>query len=675
VDIDRPEAAALVDATLVAGSGVPGQGEWERLAAGVLKGASVEKLVRSTRDGIPVRPLYTREGAAGLTATAGMPGGAPFVRGAGDTVPGWDVWVHQAHPDPRRANALMLEALAGGAASLDLALWDGATGRGTVVLDLPELEQALAGVHLDMAPLALDAEARFAEAAALVLALAEARGHDRSTVRLALNADPIGAALRSGGPEPEADLAIAVDLARLVLAEWPEATALLADGRLWHAAGATPAQELAAVLGTAVAYLRALEVEKLPLDEVAGQIAFTLAVDADLFMGVAKLRALRRLWGGVLQTVGAEPAMRRMRVHAETAASMYARRDPWVNILRGTVACFAAATGGADSITVLPFDHALGLPSRLALRLARNTQLILLEESNLSRVADPAGGAWYVETLTEELAQKAWALFQELEAAGGMLAACRAGLPQAWAAESWAVLARDIATRRQPLTGISEFPSLHELPVTPEAFDASDLFAAARDRRAAAVTVGSFDELLALARAGKVPAAALPPSTLPPLPSHRLGEAFERLRDRSDLALARDGQRPRIFLANLGPPAQHTARATFAKNLLEAGGIETTWSGPLSDAAGAVQAWRESGTRIATLCSSDEVYADLAVQVAEALSGAGCVLVCLLGQPDERRGALEAAGVGLFVHAGCDMVEILTGLHNRQGTPRLESAP
>jgi methylmalonyl-CoA mutase len=339
------------------------------------------------------------------------------------------------------------------------------------------------------------------------------------------------------------------------------------------------------------------------------------------------------------------------------------------------VACFAAATGGADSITVLPFDHALGLPSRLALRLARNTQLILLEESNLGRVADPAGGAWYVETLTEELAQKAWALFQELEAAGGMLAACRAGLPQAWAAESWAVLARDVATRRQPLTGISEFPSLHELPVAPEAFDASGLFAAARDRRAAAVTAGSFDELLAPARAGKVPAVALPPGTLPPLLSHRLGEAFERLRDRSDLALARDGQRPRIFLANLGPPAQHTARATFAKNLLEAGGIETAWSGPLSDAAGAVQAWRESGTRIAALCSSDEVYADLAAPVAEALSGAGCELVCLLGQPGERRGYLEAAGVGLLVHAGCDMVEILTGLHDRQGTPRLESAP
>lgn len=658
----------MQDATLVTS---PGRAEWERLAATALKGAGVEKLVRRTLDGIAIRPLYTREEAAGLARSLGAPGAAPFVRGAHGGGPGWEIRPRVAHPDPAQANAIMLHELERGAGSLQLALWGGGSGPGTVVLDLAGLERALLGVHLDLAPAALDAGPRPAEAAALLLALLERRGHEPATVRVAFNADPLAAALR-GGPDPEAGLAEATALARLVHAQWPEATSLLADGRPWQAAGATPAQELAATLGAALAYLRSLEAAGLPLEQAAGQIGFSLAADADLFLSIAKLRALRRLWGGVLCQAGIEAAMARMRLHAETAASMYGRRDPWVNILRGTVACFAAAMGGADSITVLPFDHGLGLPSRLARRLARNTQLILQEESNLGRVLDPAGGAWFVETLTEELAQRAWALFRELEAAGGMLAACRAGMPQGWAAESWAARARDIATRREPLTGISEFPDLHELPVEPETWDAAGLLADAGARLASAEAAGSFDELLAAARAGKVVALRAPPSGLAPLPSHRLGEAFEALRDRSDAARARDGQRPRVFLANLGPLAQHTVRATFAKNLLEAGGIETVWSEPLTDPERAAELWRQSGTRVAALCSSDEVYAELAAPVAQALAAAGCEQVLLMGKPAP---ALQAAGVGLFVHVGRDMVEILTGLHDRLGTPARGSAP
>jgi methylmalonyl-CoA mutase len=377
----------------------------------------------------------------------------------------------------------------------------------------------------------------------------------------------------------------------------------------------------------------------------------------------------------VLEVAGTPDAARAMRVHAGTAARMLARRDPWVNILRGAVACLAAGVGGADSVTVLPFDHALGLPSRQARRIARNTQLILMEESNLHRVIDPAGGAWYVEALTEELAQKAWDLFRQIEAAGGMLAACRAGVPQAWVAEGWAERARDIAIRREPVTGVSEFPDLRERPVEMEAFIDPAFVARVRERFAAAVVPESFAEALALAREGKALGTPSARSDFLPLPSHRLGEAFEVLRERSDRALARDGARPRVLLANLGPLARHTARATFAKNLLEAGGIEPVWSEPLAGGEAAASAFRAAGTRIAALCSSDEVYADLAVEAARALKAAGCGLVLLLGRPGERGLELEAAGVDLFVYAGRDMVEILTGLHDRLGTPAAETAP
>ena len=573
-----------------------------------------------------------------------MPGAAPYTRGAraAGTSAGWDVRPAHAHPDPGRTNLAVLEDLEHGAGSAALVVDDGLARSGTapngvVLADLADLECALREVDLGLAPVALRAGARFAEAGALLLAHVERGGRRDGLAGLDLGADPIGAALAPDGAEAGGALAQATGVARHIAANGPaSATAVLADGRPWHAAGATEAQELAATVATAVAYLRALDEAGLAPDEGARQIAFVLATDADLFLSIAKLRALRRLWARVLEVAGAPDAVRGMRVHAETATRMLARRDPWVNILRGTVACLAAAAGGADSVTVLPFDHALGLPSRLARRIARNTQLILMEESSLHRVVDPAGGAGYVEALTEELAQRAWDLFRQIEAAGGMLAACRAGTPQAWVAASWAERARDVATRREPVTGVSEFPDLAEVPVEPEAFDDAAFVARARERFATAVVPESFAEALALAREGKALGTSPARSDLPPLPSHRLGEAFEALRDRSDRALARDGARPRVLLANLGPLAQHTARATFAKNLLGAGGIEPVWSEPLTGGEAVASAFRAAGTRIAALCSSDEVYADLAVEAARALKAAGCELVLLLGRPGER---------------------------------------
>jgi methylmalonyl-CoA mutase len=332
-----------------------------------------------------------------------------------------------------------------------------------------------------------------------------------------------------------------------------------------------------------------------------------------------------------------------LRLHAETATRALARRDPYVNILRATVAAFAAAAGGATSVTVLPFDHALGgLPDGFARRVARNTQLVLAEESNLGRVTDPAGGSWYVESLTEALAQKAWAIVQEIERAGGMLAALRAGLPQDLVARSWKASRAAIATRREPVTGVSEFPDLAEDPRRAAVPDVSALVAAARAR------------LPAVAAAGDVV----------PVPPHRRAEPFERLRDRSDAALARTGERPRVFLCNLGRPADFTARAGFARGLFEAGGFATVASGVLAAPEAAGAAFAASGARLAAICSSDEVYAAMAEAAARSLKEAGALRVYLMGRPEpDRRTALEAAGVDEFAHAGGDALATLERAH------------
>jgi methylmalonyl-CoA mutase len=627
------------------------QAQWRALVDKVLKGADFERrLVRATADGIPVQPLYTVDETARLRAAAGLPGSAPYIRGAAAAGPGgWDVRQLHAHPDPATANAQILEDLARGVTGvqlrLDRALAAGGDRPDGLLVQAPEdLERALEGVYLDLAPVGLEAGPRFAAAAGWLLDLIERRGLDPAAIRADLGVDPLGTLVTGGTLDLAAGHDPLLALARRVVAGWPQVTTLVADGRPYHAGGASEAEELACSIASAIFYLRTLVESGLPAAEAARQIGFTLAADADFFLVVAKLRAFRRLWARVLEIAGAQDAMRHLRLRTETATRMLSRRDPYVNMLRATVATFAAAAGGTSSITVLPFDHALGvLPDAFARRIARNTQLVLLEESNLGRVIDPAGGSAYVEALTDQLAAKAWAIVQAIERQGGMLAALREGWPQGLVAASWAERLQQLATRREPVTGVSEFPDLHEEP-----------------RRGAATP--DLAALVAAARAKPAPAAAA--SGIAPIPAHRLAEPFEALRDRSDAILARTGSRPRVFLCNLGRLAEFTARATFAKNLFEAGGFEAVMGEPMASLEEVGHAFKASGARLAAICSSDENYATLAEGAARALKSAHAARVYLMGRPEaERRAAFATAGVDEFVHVGANVLESVERAH------------
>jgi len=455
----------------------------------------------------------------------------------------------------------------------------------------------------------------------------------------------------------------------------------LADGRVYHEAGASEAQELAAVLATGIATLRALEAQGHPLDAARRALSFLLVADADEFLTVAKLRALRRLWARVEQACGLE--RKPIRLHAETAWRMTTRRDPWVNILRTTIAAFSAGIGGADAITVLPFTAALGLPDAFARRIARNTQLILLDESNLARVADPAAGAGGFETLTDALCEKAWGLFQEIEREGGILESLKAGILQARIAAVCSQREKAVATRREPITGTSEFPNIHEADVA-----VLLPMPAAEANPAPTVSPSSpistetdFASLVRMAGQGATlpqlagTAAGPAPVSIAPLASIRTAEPFERLRDRADAYRARTGERPRIFLANLGPIAAFTARATFAKNFFEAGGIEAVMNDGSPSLHTLTAAFAASGAEIACICSSDEVYfapADAAVtpnetvaeETARALERAGGTLVYMTGRPILREDALRLAGIQEFIYVGCDLPVIMTSIYS-----------
>ena len=611
--------------------------DWLKLVDKTLKGGDFEKrLVARTLDGLRIEPLYTRaEALAG--ADAAVPGAAPFTRGTQATNgrTGWDIRTFTSAADPAEANRAILEDLEGGATSIALHIaTPGGSGLGA---DAATLARALDGVLLDMCGVALVAGERAQEAATALIAQWEARGITPAARRGHLNADPLGTMAIMGGLTGPLDAALARATSLIdATAAMPGVTALLADGNAYHSAGASEAQELAAMLATLVAYLRAAEAAGHAPQVALPKIAVSLTADTEQFLTIAKLRAARRLvWrGGGAGRAG--DSARAVHLSAVTAWRMMARRDPFTNMLRTTIACAAAAMGGADAITVLPYTYALGKPDRFARRLARNTQLVLQEESSLGRVADPAGGSWYAERLTDDLATKAWELFQQIEAQGGMAVALKAGFVQDQIAKTAAARAKAIATGRQELTGVSAFPLLGDDGVKVEPWDK-----------------------------GERPAAKA--LDVPPLALHRLAEPFERLRDAADAFTARSGHPPRVFMASLGAIVDHNVRTTWVKNYLAAGGIEALVSDGYADGAAAAEAFEASGARIACIASSDARYTDLAEAAAAALKGAGASHVLMAGRPGDNEAAWRAAGVDAFLHAGADAIAALSALHAEIG--------
>ena len=599
--------------------------DWRKLVDGVLKGAPFEKLVGKTSDGLAIEPVYSR--AKGASAIAGRAAALP-----------WQIMQRIDHPDAAKASAQALHELENGASGLELEFAGGPGARGLGIADAtPEtLKRVFDGVHFDAGiAIALNPVLGRENAGVNLAGLIEAERIDPSKVDIRFNYQALSTMAVRGGAAavwPEIEKPFAKMIGELMGRGFKGPFAL-ADGRPVHDAGGSEAQELAFALALAVGYLRALEAGGMALDAAQSALSFRLSADADQFMTMAKFRALRLLWARVEQACGLTP--RPAFVAAETAWRMLAQRDAYANMLRATIATFSAGLAGANAITVLPHTLALGLPDAFARRVARNTQLVLLEESNLAKVSDPAAGSGGIETLTGQLCEAAWSLFQEIEKAGGVFAALQQGLIQSKVAATRKLRGQNIARRKDVLTGTTEFPNLHETPVTVE---------------------------------GVKPVVSAPSSEairFEALPPMRLAAPFERLRDRSDQMLKERGKRPRVFLANLGPPADFTARATFAKSFFESGGIEAIDSEGFADPAALAAAFKASGAELACLCSSDKAYAQHAATAAKALQQASAKHIYLAGRPGEQEAPLRSAGIGEFIFAGSDALAVLEDAYRR----------
>lgn len=588
---------------------------WRVLVDKALGGKPFDKAMKSlSYDGIEIKALYTRDNARVEPQ--------PHTR-AGH----WAITSPHWNPDPAQMNADILEGLERGVEALAVRLEAGyAPG-----LKATDLSKALDGVYLNMARFYLmPGEEYEAGAAAMMALLGERPVAQAEAFHGNLGCDPLGTLAGTGRLKEKAEEALekAAEIAlKRKPKSWHNVSTFRADATVYHNAGATEAQELACMLATVTEYMRATGGQGTEIEPV-------LAVDADIFMGIAKFRAASRLLAQVYEAFG---DTWHGRLHAVTSLRMMTIKDPWVNILRGTAATFAAGTGGAYSVSVLPHDTMLGLSGRSARRIARNIQVMLQEESGLYSPEDPAAGSFAVESLTSELCDKAWEIFQKIEFEGGMLRALRSGFIHQMTSAAWAVRKVNIAKRKDAITGVSEFPDIHEKPLS---------------------GLGGMPDMPSdVAPAGE---------ENPPLPFHRLAEDFEALRARSDAMLAVSGKRPQVFVAGLGRVADFTARATFAKSFFEAGGIEALTNKGFTDMDSLEEAFAESGAPFAVICGTDVQYEDIGLKAAEKLKSSGADRIYLAGRP-ANADALTTAGVDEFIFMGADVLDTLTRAYEMMG--------
>ena len=602
--------------------------DWRKLVDAALKGAPFERLLTRTYDGLIIEPLYERAAAARVIA---------------GRVPGttWTIMQRVDHPDPAAANAQALDDLENGATGLVLVFAGSVSANGYgLEASSAALARALEGVALDLIAIDLNLSPASRHIVRDFARLIKSRGI-APAVDLRFSINPIGGFAASGrSPRTWHELAPAfATMVGELASDGFRGPFAVADGRIIHNAGGSHAQELAFALASALAYLRALESGGMTLPAARDAIYFRLSADAEQFLTMAKFRAARKLWARVETACGLSP--KPATITAETGWRTMTRRDPYVNLLRTAIAVAAAGLGGADAITALPHTAAFCLPDAFARRVARNIQLVLLQESNLARVADPAAGSGALEAITAGLCAAAWAVFQEIEKAGGVWAALEAGLIQQNVAAVRAERQKAFARGKDILTGTNAFPDLHEnIPAVLDAVTPPPPLP---------------PPLAEEVREGVNGPTAITTAALPKI---RLAEPFEILRDVSDAILGETGARPKIFLACLGSLAEFTPRAAFAKNFFEAGGIEAPDDDEHSP-ADLPAAFKAAGAVLACLCSSDKVYEKEALVAAAALKAAGARHIYLAGRPGDREAALREAGVQSFIYDGCDALSTL----------------
>lgn len=603
---------------------VPSLDQWQAEAERLLKGAPfARKMFTTTLEGLQVGSMATAADRPEPDWSATLPGQAPYLRGA-DSGVGWYVAQELPLNDPADFNAALVHDLERGQNAVNLIL-EGAGPRGTAAHGIEDLRACLQGVDLEKTPVFIQAGGVPLATANDLLTLAGENGGDLKALRGRVGCDPVaGFAVEGSLPLPAEQLYDELaDLARLVGEKAPELRTLPVYEDPWHDGGADGALGLGLTLASAVTALREMESRGLSLEDAASRIHFNLCVGSDFFLEIARLRALRILWSQVLTACGIDPASAPIMVHARTSRRTGTKLDPHVNMLRATTQAMSAVFGGVDSLHVAPFDETTSQPDEFSRRIARNVQLILALECHFGHVADPAGGSWFVEKLTADVAEAAWKHFQAAEEAGGMQAALESGLVQEWVAAAAGARASRLATRREVLVGTNQYPD-------PKALVQS----------AAPVAAGEEGSI----------------------PLRRDGVPFEELRARVEAMGSADPAAGRVFCACLGDVSRYMPRLEFTRRFYRVGGFEVTDSGYATTVEEAMAAAGADGARAVVLVGLDATYAELAGPVVEALKKApDPPVVMLAGAP------VEGAAVDEIINVKSNVLDVLGRLADTVG--------
>ncbi|MDX2175066.1 MAG: methylmalonyl-CoA mutase family protein [Candidatus Sumerlaeia bacterium] len=693
---------------------IPSWDDWKVLAEKDLKGEPFDKkLLWKTLEGLTVQPLYDASNSGDAPHKGSLPGFAPFVRGnwpLSGVAPSWQIRQDCVLPAPEDVNGAIRDGLARGekaiAFRLDNAARQGFDGDqpeardfagrgGCTVSSINGLRIALADLDLERYPVTIRTGTSALPVLAMLLALAEERGIPKNALVGSVECDPVRDLLKNGHSRAPFELLFRemADMVAYCASRSPGIRPIMVNSHPVHNAGATATQELGMTLATGAEYLRALVARGVTPDTAGLSMIFSFSVSSNLFMEVAKLRAARMLWAKIVKAFGAKmDDSMKMFLHARTSTITKSAYDPYNNLIRSTVEAFAAVVGGCDSLYVAPFDENIGRPDDFSMRLARNQQLILMEEGYLTKVCDAAAGSHYLESLTDQLARAAWAEFQAIEAAGGMLASVKAGSIQKSLSESAGKRRALARQRRLSVVGVNNYANPSETP-HPSRRVPREEFLAERRRRlarlkavrhnsrvrellgtlttaahtpsvntleaavAAAGAGATIGEILAALAAGAEGAIVYADAIRP----QRLAYEYEKLREAVDKwRAANGGAPPRAFLVPFGAAAMRRARVGFAQGFVTAGGLLPVEPPAFKDPAEAAAACAADGAKVFVLCSEDPAYLDFAKAFCPALKAAAKgAYVVVAGYPDDAVTALREAGVDDFLHVRSDVVETL----------------
>ncbi len=672
--------------------------QWRKTVEAELKGVPFEKkLVTRTPEGIALQPLYTRADLAPIPYLDSRPGEAPFLRGfhnRDDKAGLWEVSQEISAADASEFNTALHAGLMWGQNSVVLVA-DAATRAGQdpdeaqactcscglSLADTKDFAAALANVDLVAVPVHLRAGADARALGALFITYVKQRGIKTSALRGSLTADPFSEWVRMGS------LPAKLDSLYDGLAEWskfarvkaPKLRAIGVSARSWHEAGGTAVQELAFALGSAVEYVRALQARGVTPAKAAAQFSFQFSIGSQFFTEIAKFRAFRLLWARAMSAFGSESSAASATIQARTSLYNKTLTDPHVNMLRVTTEALSAVLGGVDTLHIGPFDEVTGATDDFSRRIARNIHTLLAEEFGFSQTTDAAGGSWYIEKLTDDLARSAWSLFQDIEKKGGFAAALRSGEPQKLVAAAAADKDDAVAKRRSGMVGTNLFPNLKEKMFTQKTADAAakaTVAAALKARRHAEPKAGT--SLVSAAGKGATlgQLTRLSLGTISATDSiqsvacKRMAAGIEALRQASDSFAVKTGSRPKVFLAKMGPVLQHKARADFSAGFFAVGGFESLGKQSFETPEAAAQAAAASGASVVVLCSSDDTYPVLvpafAKTVKEAKPG---MIVVLAGLPADKAVVeqFKAAGIDEFIHVRASVRDLLAKLLKQVG--------